>query len=286
MSSAASSKAAIHEAAHAVLFEAGGVSFELDLAAPLEFRHDGERPRLLFTFDAAEGAGAFQDAPVRGVSCPAGSFVLMAPGLRAQVSRTTPMELLTLTFPDDAVAGRADLSGYVEAIVADLPFVRIDPGMRALAQEARRVLLQEAHPDVAYMAALAEAMLSRAFAAIDAGAQPARLSISPFKLRRVVEHIEARLADKISVQELAEVAGLSTAHFSRAFRQATGEAPHHFILTRRIRLVRELLREFALDLATVAVRAGFSSHAHMTSAFQRLTGLTPAAYRTALAEAA
>lgn len=286
MTSSPQSKAAVREATHAVLFEAGGVSFELDLAAPLEFLHEGDRPRLLFTFDSAQGAGAFQDAPVRGVSCPAGSFVLMAPGLRAHVRRTTPMELLTLTFPADATAGRADLTDYVEAIVADLPFVRIDPGMRALAQEARRVLLQEPHPDAAYMAALAEAMLSRAFAAIDAGAPPARLSISPFKLRRVVEHVEARLAHKITVQELAEVAGLSTAHFARAFRQATGEAPHHFILTRRIDRVRDLLRDPGLDLSTVAVRAGFSSHAHMTSAFQRRTGLTPAAYRAVLAQAA
>src|SRR6185369_16386060 len=90
------SKAAVAGEAHPVVFEASGVRFELDLAAPLEFRHDGDRPRLLFTFDATQGAGAFQDAPVRGVSCPAGSFVLMAPGLRAHVRRTTPMELLTL----------------------------------------------------------------------------------------------------------------------------------------------------------------------------------------------
>ena len=289
MSAIVSSKAAPRGESgesHPVLFEASGVRFELDLSAPLDFRHDGDRPRLLFTFDAAQGAGVFQDEPVRGVTCPAGSFVLMAPDLRAHVRRTTPMELLTLTFPPDALAGRADLTGYVEAIVADLPFVRIDPGMRALAQEARRVLVQEAHPDGAYMTALAEAMLARALAAIDAGGQPAQLSISPFKLRRVVEHIEARLAHKITVQELAELAQLSTAHFARAFRQATGEAPHHFILTRRIDLVRELLRETTLDLTTVALRAGFSSHAHMTSAFQRRTGLTPAAYRGALAMAA
>jgi AraC family transcriptional regulator len=269
-----------------IAFEASGLRFELDMSAPHEFRHDGGLPKLLFTFDAGEGIGAFQDAPARGVSCPQGSFILMAPGFRAHVRRETPLELLSITYGADALAGRADLSGYVEAMVADLPFVRTDPGMKTLAQEARRVLLQEAAPDPAYMNALGEAMLARALQAIDQGAQPSRMAISPFKLRRVVDHIETHLGDKISVAELADLAQLSTAHFARAFRRATGEAPHHFILGRRIERVRELLRDTALDLTTVALRAGFSSHAHMTSAFQKQTGLTPVGWRGAMVEAA
>jgi AraC family transcriptional regulator len=269
-----------------IAFAAPGLLFELEMSSPRDFRHDGARPKLLFTFDAGEGIGAFQDAPARGVSCPPSSFVLMTPGFRAHVKHKAPLELLSITYGSDALAGRGDMSGYVEAMVADLPFVRTDPGMKALAQEARRVLLQEPTPDAAYMNALGEAMLARALQTIDQGAQPSRMAISPFKLRRVVDHIETHLGDKISVAELAELAQLSTAHFARAFRRATGEAPHHFILGRRIERVRELLRDTALDLTTVALRAGFSSHAHMTSAFQKQTGLTPVAWRGAMAEAA
>lgn len=269
-----------------IAFAAPDHLFELEMSSPQDFHHDGARPKLLFTFDAGEGIGAFQDAPARGVSCPPGSFVLMSPGFRAHVRRKAPLELLSITYGAEALAGRGDISGYVEALVADLPFVRTDPGVKALAQEARRVLLQEPAPDAAYMGALGEAMLARALQAIDQGASPGRMAISPFKLRRVVDHIETHLGDRISVAELAELAQLSTAHFARAFRRATGEAPHHFILGRRIERVRELLRDPALDLTTVALRAGFSSHAHMTSAFQKQTGLTPAAWRGAMAEAA
>ena len=272
--------------ARAVAFDAGKAQFELEMSAPLDFHHEGGRPRLLFTFDAGQGIGAFQDGPPRGVSCPSGSFVLMSPGLRAHFRRKTPMERLSVTYPETALAGRADLAGYTDAIVAHLPFVRVDPGVRTLAQETRRVLLQEPHPDAAYMAALGEAMLARALQAIDQGPAPSRMAISPFKLRRVVGYIEAHLDTKLSVQKLAEIAELSTAHFARAFRQATGEAPHHFILSRRIARVRELLRDPTLDLTTVALRTGFSSHAHMTSAFQKLAGLAPAAYRAAAAKAA
>jgi AraC family transcriptional regulator len=264
--------------------DAGGVVFELGARGALDWTYDGLRPQLQFTFDGGRAIAAFQDAPARGVSCAPGSFMLLSPGMRARIRPSTPLEMLSLTYPADVLAGHADLTGYIAAIAGDLPITTKDPGVRALAMEARRALIEEADPDRRYMAALGKAMLARALQAIDQGAPPrGRVAISPFKLRRVVDHIEARLDSKISVQELAELAGLSSAHFTRAFRQATGEAPHHFILDRRVARVRELLRDPALNLATVAARAGFASHAHMSSVFRRRLNLTPAAYRAAVA---
>jgi AraC family transcriptional regulator len=263
--------------------DTGLVLFELGAAGAL-WSYDGARPQLRFTFDAGQAVAAFQDAPARGVSCAPGSFMLLSPGMRVRVRHDAPLEVLSLTYAADALAGRPDLSDYRAAIAADLPIATVDPGVRALAAEARRVLVQEPFHDRRYMAALGSAMLERVLQVIDRGAPArARVAISPFKLRRVVDHVETNLDNKITVRELAELAGLSTAHFARAFRQATGEAPHHFILTRRIARVRALLRDPALNLATVSARAGFSSHAHMTSVFRRLTGLAPAAYRAAVA---
>jgi AraC family transcriptional regulator len=260
------------------------VLFEFGASGLRDWSYDGLRPQLMFTFDHGQAIAAFQDAPARGVSCAPGSFMLLSPGMRARIRHATPLEILSLTYPPDALAGRADLSGYIAAIAGDLPITTIDPGVRSLAVEARRALVEESQPDRGYMAALGKAMLARALQVIDQGAPPrGRAAISPFKLRRVVDHVEARLESRITVRELAELAGLSIAHFARAFRQATGEAPHHFILNRRVARVRELLRDPALDLATVAARAGFSSHAHMTSVFRRRTNLAPGAYRAAVA---
>jgi AraC family transcriptional regulator len=271
-------------AGRALALDAGGVVFELDARGPLDWSYDGVRPELRFTFDAGQATAAFQDGPARGVSCAPGSFMLLSPGMRARIRHDAPLEILSLTYPTDILAGRADLSGYIAAIAGNLPITTTDPGVRALALEARRALIEEPDPDRRYMAALGKAMLARALQVIDHGAPPrGRVAISPFKLRRVVEHIEARLDSRIPVQELAELAGLSTAHFARAFRQATGEAPHHFILNRRVARVQELLRDPGLDLATVAARAGFSSHAHMSSVFRRRTNLAPTAYRAVLA---
>ncbi|MDB5463124.1 MAG: Transcriptional regulator, AraC family [Phenylobacterium sp.] len=266
----------------ALAFDAETVLFELGSVDPY-WSYDGARPQLRFTFDAGHVVAAFQDAPARGVTCAPGSFIVLTPGMRVRTRHQSPIEILALTFGPDALAGRPDLSASLAAIAGDPPVRTIDPGVWTLAVEARRVLVGEPCPDRGYMAALGEAMLARALQVIGQGEAPrGRASISPFRLRRVIDHVEARLDSKITVRELAVLAELSAAHFTRAFRQATGEAPHHFILSRRITRVRELLRDPALDLTTVAMRAGFSSHAHMTSAFRRLTGLAPAAYRAAV----
>jgi len=263
-------------------FDAEAVQFELGAAEPC-WSYDGVRPQLRFTFDAGQAIAAFQDEPARGVSCSPGSFVVLAPGMRMRTRHKSPIEILTLTFETDALSGRVGLGAGLAATGGHLPIRKIDPGVWTLAVEARRVLVEESRPDRGYMAALGRAMLARALQVMDQGAPRRGLaSMSPFRLRRVLDHVEARLDSKITVQELAILAELSAAHFTRAFRQATGEAPHHYILSRRIVRVRQLLRDPALDLTTVAIRAGFSSHAHMTSVFRRLTGLAPVAYRAAM----
>jgi len=289
MSATASLKAAakfVAEAPRTLGLEAGALRFDLVASAePFEFRYDGGPPLLIVSFDAGDGVAEVLGR-TRGVSCAPGAFALFSGDMRVHVRHEAAMETLQISYGADALAGHADLTGYGEAIARDLPIESIDPGVRALASEARRALVQEACPDRAYMTALGEAILARALQVIDHGApRRGRVAMSPFKLRRVVDLIEAGLDRKITVQALAEAAGLSTAHFARAFRQATGEAPHHFILTRRIARVRELLHDPELDLATVAARAGFSSHAHMSSAFQRHTSLAPGAYRAAVTAA-
>lgn len=264
-------------------FDADAVLFELGSVEGC-WSYDGVRPQLRLTFDAGQGIASFQDGAAQGVVCAPGSFAVLVPGMRARTRHDSPFEVLALTFGRDTLAGRTDLSANLTT-AGGPPINTIDPGVWTLAVEARRVLVEEPAPDRAYMVALGTAMLARALHVIENGApRRIRTAISPFRLRRVIDHVEARLDGKVTVQELATLAGLSPAHFTRAFRQATGEAPHRFILSRRIARVRELLRDPGLDLTTVAVRAGFSSHAHMTSAFRRLTGLAPAAYRATIGE--
>ncbi len=99
------------------------------------------------------------------------------------------------------------------------------------------------------------------------------------QMRHVTDFIQAHLDQDLSLDQLAQQAGLSPYHFSRMFRQTTGESPHQFVLGRRIELARQLLTETDAALAQVALQSGFASQSHLSSVFKRRLGLTPRAYR-------
>jgi AraC family transcriptional regulator len=103
--------------------------------------------------------------------------------------------------------------------------------------------------------------------------------MTPQRLRRIDELIEARLETRLTVQDLAEAIGLSTGFFTRAFKRATGRAPHDTIIDRRIARARLLLRNRGLGLAAVALASGFASHAHMTATFHSRLGISPRSLR-------
>lgn len=251
------------ETSRIVTLQAGGVIVRHQPPGPFDLSYDGARPVLLFSFGAVGGSGS-------GPACRADSFALLRPGGPVDLSHPDPVEVLAFAYEPRSLPPSPDAT----------PFDIVDPGVRALAHEARRVLMQEEAPDRDYLEALGRAVLVRALHAVEhRDPNGEKALIAPFKLRRVVEYVDTHLADRITVAELAEISDLSTAYFARLFHQATGETPHHFILSRRIARVQELLADTPLDLATVAYRAGFSSHAHMTTAFKRKLGVSPAAYR-------
>ena len=100
------------------------------------------------------------------------------------------------------------------------------------------------------------------------------------RLRRVTEFIDAHLGENLTVEALAKQACLSPFHFSRAFKAATGTAPHRYVTDRRIEHARTLIAEGRLPLGNIAGLCGFSSQAHLTRWFKRILGVTPGAYRS------
>ena len=106
---------------------------------------------------------------------------------------------------------------------------------------------------------------------------PARGGLSPAARRRVLELIDARLDGHLSIEMLAREAGLSPAHFARAFKQALGQAPHRFLMSRRLERARHLIERCGAQLSDVAARSGFADQAHFTRHFKRQFGITPGA---------
>jgi len=100
-------------------------------------------------------------------------------------------------------------------------------------------------------------------------------------LVRAKDLVDARYAEPLAVAELAHAAGLSPAHFSRAFRRAFGESPHAYLLTRRLERAAALLRTTDNSVADICVAVGLTSIGSFTTSFKRMFGTTPTSYRAA-----
>jgi AraC family transcriptional regulator len=100
------------------------------------------------------------------------------------------------------------------------------------------------------------------------------------RLRAVVEYVEDHLEAGPTLGQMAAVARLSSCHFARQFKAATGLPPHQYVIARRVERARQLLQAGAdLPLAEVAAHAGFSDQSQFTHHFRRLVGVTPGQFR-------
>lgn len=106
-----------------------------------------------------------------------------------------------------------------------------------------------------------------------------RGGLGPARLRRVTELVQAKIEEKLSTDEMAESAGLSTAHFSKIFRQSMGESPHQFVLSQRVERAKEMLRTTRMRILDVAIACGFKTQQHFARVFRRLCGASPTEYR-------
>jgi AraC family transcriptional regulator len=112
---------------------------------------------------------------------------------------------------------------------------------------------------------------------------PTSKGLSPERLRRVRDYVEAHLDEDLSLTILADIACLSAYHFSRSFKQATGVGLHHYVMQRRLERAKTLLRRTNQPLALIAQEAGFADQSHLTTIFRREIGVTPGEFRAALA---
>lgn len=106
--------------------------------------------------------------------------------------------------------------------------------------------------------------------------------LAPGKLQSVLKYINENLEQDVALADLAEAVEMSPYHFARMFKQATGVAPHQYMIERRVEHAKRLLAKTELPIAEISYRLGFSSQSHFTAVFRKLTATTPKAYREAL----
>jgi len=112
---------------------------------------------------------------------------------------------------------------------------------------------------------------------------PTSKGLSPERLRRVRDYVEAHLDDNLSLTVLADVACLSAYHFSRSFKEAAGVGPQRYVIQRRLERVKRLLRQTRQPLAQIAQETGFADQSHLAQMFRREVGVTPGRFRATMA---
>lgn len=100
-------------------------------------------------------------------------------------------------------------------------------------------------------------------------------------LLRARDLADSRYFDPLTVADLARAAGFSPAHFSREFRRTFGEAPHQYLLTRRLERAAALLRNTDRTVTDICFAVGLGSVGSFTASFRHVYGAAPLAYRSA-----
>jgi len=215
-------------------------------------------------------AGGFELQARRSSDCPAGSVIAYPAGhVHANRFGDQPGRCVNIHLGASWLAQRS-----VRDWLDDYRQVQLGPGsapMRRLAHEMNST-------DSAAPLAVASAAIELLAEAMRAAAPAA----APRWLQRVVDLLEADLAQAPGLGELAAQVGMHPSHLARAFRQARGETLGDYVRRRRIEQADRALREGRLSLAEIAAAAGFADQAHFTRVFRRQIGMSPGARRRAM----
>lgn len=99
------------------------------------------------------------------------------------------------------------------------------------------------------------------------------------RLRRVVELLDSRFAEDLSLEDIARDAAMSKFHLIRKFKLSTGLSPYQYLIKRRLERACALLRQGGLPIAQIALAVGFGDQSQFNKHFRRAYGTTPAAFR-------
>ena len=100
------------------------------------------------------------------------------------------------------------------------------------------------------------------------------------RVERVLELMSARLADPLTLDELATEAGVSKYHFVRLFREKVGATPYAILVRLRLEAAQSMLAASDLEIGTIAGLCGYGRGSELAAAFRRRFGVTPVAWRT------
>jgi transcriptional regulator GlxA family with amidase domain len=175
----------------------------------------------------------------------------------------------------------------METLSASAPGTFPHPGIGDLAGSLIR-LLQTATHEVERDRTAAKAFIAQATSLLQVEVdrrsaeprrEPAAGGLAGWQMRRVIAFVEQQLGTTIHVEDLSAIAQLSVVYFAKSFKKTFGEAPHAYVIRRRLARARHLMLTSDMPLSEVALACGLADQAHLCKLFRKFIGLSPAAWR-------
>jgi AraC-like DNA-binding protein len=207
---------------------------------------------------------------------PAGTVHVTGPSQLLIAEFSAACEFIHFHVSNDYIRKRQDAVRVGLTQPADLnDLVVRDP----LAELLARTLLESNKTDRLYAESVGQTLVMH-IARMELSQRMAS-ALPKWRLKRVLEYVNAHLDEALSLADLAAVAGLSRMHFAGQFRAATGFRPHEYLLYQRIESAKSMLLGTDMPLAQVALSVGFQAQPHFSTVFKRLTGQSPTRWRRA-----
>jgi AraC family transcriptional regulator len=99
--------------------------------------------------------------------------------------------------------------------------------------------------------------------------------LSREKLVRAMAYVQDQLDTDLTVSRIAQAVGLSPNHFTKLFKESTGQSPYQYVVETRARKAKELLTTAKFTISEAAQHVGFVDQSHLTRHFKRVFGLPP-----------
>ena len=248
-----------------------------------EIRHEVEYASVNVLALPTAGVFALHDGPRRHVVATPNHAVFISSGLAYRV-----------TFPgnvgDECLVLRLTTQGLDRLMPGDVACDGFHPatlGTRAVLPPAailargllwRRLARGEADPLL--VEELGIGLLHSSLRAVRESR--ARLEYRPSHVERVKEAISTEPERKWTLDELSRIAGISPFHLAHVFSKEVGTSVYRYAIRLRLAKALNAVLDSNLDLTSIALDAGFTSHSHFTARFREFFGLTPVELRRAV----